>query len=304
MGNLAIDKILGRAAAVITYRREKRQKDVVHTVPADVEEFLDIPYKSRDGKELFMDVYKPVTEPGTELPVIVCVHGGALFLGSHRMSQGGGELLAQRGYLVCSLEYRLLPSVNVYEQVADICAGMDFVAKYLLNFDVDYSRLYMVAESAGAYLATYAVAMRYSRMLTGAIGYEASKMRFRAMALISGMYYTKKHDIVGTLALSMYGKDERSVRIAPYTNPEHPQVIYNLPPCLLVTSKADFIQHYTYEFGRALGENGIDHEILDMGEDKRLTHSFFFLHPDYPESAVVADRIAEWFRKYEPKQGK
>lgn len=299
MKRLGTKKILGDIASAVEKYRHKNDSEKQYPFPEGIEIVEDIPYYSQDGKKLYMDLYKPVTAPGVELPVIICIHGGALFMGSRKYSQGVGAMLAERGYLACFLEYRHLPAVNVYEQMADICSGMDFIGKYLVNYDVDYTRVYMLAESAGAYLATYSVAMRYSGKLVEAVGYQPSKMRVRALALISGMFYSRRKDIVGLMASSMYGKDERAKHIEPYTNPEHPQVIYNLPPCLLVTSKHDFLQKYTYEYGRALDENGIDHLIIDMGKDRKLTHSFFFIHPDYPESAVVADHVTEWFRKHE-----
>ena len=44
-----------------------------------LKEHRDIPYKNRSGKELLMDVFEPIVDKGTELPVIVNIHGGADF---------------------------------------------------------------------------------------------------------------------------------------------------------------------------------------------------------------------------------
>ena len=110
------------------------------------------------------------------------------------MSVGFCRQLAKRGYLVCSLEYRLIPNVRVYEQFDDVCAGMDCVGRKLVEFDVDFTRIYMVAESAGAYLATYVAAMKNSKALQNAIGYEPTKMHIKAMGLISGMFCTSRKD--------------------------------------------------------------------------------------------------------------
>jgi len=33
-----------------------------------------------------------------------------------------------------------------------------------------------------------------------------------------------------------------------YTNPEHPEIIYNISPCYLITSKADMLERYTLDF--------------------------------------------------------
>jgi hypothetical protein len=85
----------------------------------------------------------------------------------------------------------------VYEQFDDVCAGMDCIGRKLVDFDVDFTRIYMVAESAGAYLATYVAAMKKSKALQDAIGYEPTRMKIRAMGLICGMFYTTRHDALG-----------------------------------------------------------------------------------------------------------
>ena len=149
-----------------------------------------------------MDIFEPIVEKGTELPVIVNIHGGGLISGNKNLSVGFCRLLAKKGYLVFSLEYRLIPDVRVYEQFDDVCAGMNCIGRKLVDFDVDFTRIYMVAESAGAYLATYVAAMKKSEVLQKAIGYKPTNMIFKAMALISGMFYTTRKDKLGLFSLA------------------------------------------------------------------------------------------------------
>ena len=270
-------------------------------IPSDgIREYLDISYKNRSGKELQMDIFEPIVAPGTELPVIINIHGGALIMGNKDFSVGFCRQLAHRGYLVFSLEYRLIPDVRVYEQFDDVCAGMDCVGRKLVDFDVDLTRIYLVAESAGAYLATYVATMKKSKALQDAIGYAPSRMNFKAMGLISGMFYTTRKDATGRfLAKSFYGKDEKSKAMARFTNPEDPEIIYNIPPCYLVTSKADMLERYTLDFAGELGNKGIEHFLRHMGSDPKLIHAFPVLRPDLPESNRVIDEIVDWFKKHE-----
>jgi acetyl esterase/lipase len=264
-------------------------------------EYKDIPYQNHDGKELLMDIFEPIVEKGTELPVIVNIHGGGLIGGSKNLSVGFCRQLAKRGYLVFSLEYRLIPEVRVYEQFDDVCAGMDCVGKKLVDFDVDLTRTYITAESAGAYLATYVAAMKYSEVLQNAVGYKSTNMTFRAMGLISGMFYTTRNDMLGRfLSGSIYGKDDRSKAIAEYTNPEHPEIIHNIPPCYLITSKADMLERYTLDFAGELGNKGVVHYLRHMGSDPKLLHAFPVLNPALPESERVIDEIVAWFVRHEP----
>ena len=282
---------------------KKLSLDDIREISAEgIKEHRGIPYKNRIGKELLMDIYEPQVPAGTELPVIVNVHGGGLIDGNKNLSEGFCRQLAKRGYLVFSLEYRLIPDVRVYEQFDDVCAGMDCVGRKLVDFDVDFTRIYMVAESAGAYLATYVTAMKKSKALQGAIGYEPTRMSFKAMGLISGMFYTTRNDSLGWfLSRSIYGKDERSRAMAEYTNPEHPEIIYNIPPCYLITSKADMLERYTLDFAGELGNKGVEHFLRHMGSDPKLIHAFPVLRPDLPESERVIDEIVRWFKGHEGK---
>lgn len=273
----------------------------IEEIPSDgIREHLDIPYTNRSGKELLMDIFEPIVTPGTELPVIINIHGGGLIMGNKEFSVGFCRQLAHRGYLVCSLEYRLIPDVRVYEQFDDVCAGMDCIGRKLVDFDVDLTRIYLVAESAGAYLATYVAAMKKSTALQKAIGYEPSRMNFKAMGLISGMFYTTRKDSTGRfLSGPFYGKDEKSKAMARFTNPEDPEIIYHIPPCYLVTSKADMLERYTLDFAGELGNKGVEHFLRHMGSDPKLIHAFPVLRPDLPESERVIDEIIKWFKEHE-----
>ena len=269
-------------------------------IPSDgLVEYRDIPYFNRNGKKLLMDIFKPDVDELTELPIIVNIHGGGLITGNKNNSEGFCRLLAKRGYLVFSLEYRLVPAVKVYEQIDDVCAGMDCIGSKLIDFNVDINRIYMVAESAGAYLALYTAAMKNSKKLQEAIGYKPTRMRFKALGLISGMFYTTRNDALGLfLSHAFYGNDEKSKKIGIYTNPENPEIIYNIPPTYLVTSKADMLERYTLDFAGELGNKGIEHHLRHMGSYKNLLHAFPVIRPDLPESSRVVDEIVAWFESH------
>lgn len=286
-----------------TLNHSLKLDDMGEISPEGLKEYPDIPYKNRRGKELLMDIYQPLNvDPLADLPVVVNIHGGALIFGSKNLSRGFCRQIAKRGYLVFSLEYQMVPEVRVYEQFDDVCAGMDCIGRKLVEFNVDFRRIFMVAESAGAYLATYTAAMKRSKVLQDAIGYPPSRMDFRGLGLISGMFYTNRKDPTGIfLSRSYYGKDERSRQMAEFTNPEHPEIIYNIPPCYLITSKADLLERYTLDFAGELGNKGIEHKLRHMGSDKKLIHAFPVLRPDLPESERVIDEIIGWFNDHSPK---
>ena len=252
---------------------------------------------NRSEVPLAMDIFKPKVPEGQELPVIVIIHGGGLVTGDRKISRRFGKVLAGRGYLVFSVEYRLAPRANAAEQLDDICAGMDLVGRKIVDFDVDVTRMFLAAESAGAYLAMYVAAMKRSEKLQKAIGYEPTRMVFRAVGLISGMLYTNKPDPIGWLmADQFYGDKRTDPEFLQYMDPENPEILNNLPPAFLITSRGDFLNNYTLMFHEALKNAGRTSHLIYYGEQE-LTHAFPVMKPYLPQSRDAIDRMLAWFEQ-------
>lgn len=263
----------------------------------DVEEKLNIAYINRGETPLAMDIFKPVKKSGTELPVIVAIHGGGLTTGSRSVCRPMSRFLAHQGYLVFSLEYRLAPRANVCQQLDDVCAGMDIVGKMLVDYDVDFSRIFLVAESAGAYLATYVVAMHNSKVLQDAIGYEASRFVFKAIGLCSGMFYTNRNDPSGwLLSEQIYGEKLTDENFLQYMNPEHPEIIDNLVPTYLMTSNGDFLNNYTLMMNEALKRAGKTRHLCYYA-DNELQHAFIACQTDNPKVQAAIKKMLDWFEE-------
>ena len=263
----------------------------------EVEEILNNPYMNRSEVPLAMDIFKPVVPDKQELPVIVTIHGGGLVLGDRKMSRRFAKTLAGRGYLVFSVEYRLAPRANSAEQLDDICAGMDLVGRKLVDYEVDFTRMFLVAESAGAFLAIYVAAMKRSLPLQKAIGYEPTKMKFTALGLISGMFYTNRPDPIGLLLSEQFFGDKRTDKnFLKYTDPEHSEIVDNLPPAFFVTSRGDFLNNYTLMYHKKLKKAGKTTKLIYYGEEE-LGHAFVTMKPWLKKSQDAIDKMIDWFEE-------
>ena len=81
-----------------------------------------------------------------------------------------------------------------------------------------------------------------------------------------------------------------------YMDPENEDVIKNLPPVVLTSSRSDFLRKHTLLYSKALKDAGHECELIYYpNKDKKLFHAFPTLDPDLPESEEVLDRITEWF---------
>ena len=284
-------------------RSEKRNRKVydpeIESPKAvyEVEEMLNNPYMNREEVPLAMDIFKPVVPDDRDLPAIVVIHGGALIFGDRGISRSYAKALAKRGYLVFSIEYRHAPRANACEQLDDVCAGMDLVGRKMLEFNVDLTRIFLTAESAGAYLATYVAAMKKSKKLQDAIGYKPTRMTFRALGLHGGMFYTDKDDPIGWfLADQFYGNKLMDDNFRQYLDPEHEEIINNLPPVFLTTSRGDFLNNYTLMYHEALKKAGRKSRLVYFG-DETLGHAFVGLDANRAESVKAMDLMTDYFEE-------
>lgn len=138
--------------------------------PDDVSELTDINYCDDGLQAHTLNVYRPASNQKT-LPVIINVHGGGLVMGNKEFNRFFCAELSRLGYVVFSIEYRLVPEVQVYQQFADVAAAMDYIDDSVLVYGGDPNRVYMVGDSAGAYLIAYTVAMQKSDALATAAAF-------------------------------------------------------------------------------------------------------------------------------------
>ena len=273
--------------------RWAREHNDANPVPGDVETELDIPYGSQSWAR--MDLYRPKGKAGP-LPVIVNFHGGGLLMGSKELNRPLCAQMAQARYLVFCPEYPLVPEVTVYDQYAAAAAAMERVNGLLEEKGGCRNRVYLVGDSAGAYLMVYSVAMQRCPSMAKAAGVTPSGLPVKALGLMSGMFYTRRHDQIGIfLTGDFYGKGWRRHPFRPYTNPEHPEILKSLPPCYFITAGADNLRHYTTSYYEAAKNAGISCKLEDLPNDPRLVHAFCAMYPEYPESRQVISNMLSFF---------
>ena len=113
------------------------------------ETFLDLPYAEVDGRSLLLDLYVP-PQRDDPLPVIVWVHGGAWLAGSK--SGGPAIRMAERGYAVASVSYRLSGEAKFPAQIHDCKAAVRWLRANAARYSLDPERIGAWGLSAGGHL--------------------------------------------------------------------------------------------------------------------------------------------------------
>ncbi len=111
----------------------------------------DIPYADPAHERQVLDVYRP--ERGGPGPVVVWIHGGGWQTGDKREVALKPKLFTERGLVFVSMNYRLLPSVDMGAIVDDVGRAVGWVHEHIGEYGGDPNRLLLMGHSAGAQLA-------------------------------------------------------------------------------------------------------------------------------------------------------
>ncbi|MCI5726375.1 MAG: alpha/beta hydrolase [Clostridium sp.] len=276
-----------------------KERDKVLSLPDNIEIKTNIKYSDDDCLAHRLDIYRPKDKTNEILPVIINIHGGGLLLGNKEFNKYFCAEISSLGFMVYSIEYRLVPDCNFFDQLDDVSRAMDYINSRIISDNGDPSHIYGTADSGGAFLLLYSVAMQKSKSLEQATNIKASIINFKALAFISGMFYTTKFDKIGLFLPSyLYGKKYKKSIFAPYINPENPEIISSLLPCYLVTSHNDFLQNYTLNFEKALTNYNIPHKLDNYPKNSELTHAFSVFKPFIKESKDTIKSMIDFLTQY------
>ena len=109
-----------------------------------------------------LDLYLPKSNHSNQknqklAPILMIVHGGAWSIGdkSHQnLIQHKASYWNQQGWVVISVNYRLVPKVTVQQQTQDIADALSYVQKNALHWQADNHKIVIMGHSASAHLVT------------------------------------------------------------------------------------------------------------------------------------------------------
>lgn len=108
-----------------------------------------------DADELRVDIWQPDDGERTvqKRPAVVVVHGGGWRSGTRSQFARWNEWLAEQGYVVFDIDYRLAPPANWQTAPADVRCAVGWVKDNANHYDVDPERVALMGRSAGGQLA-------------------------------------------------------------------------------------------------------------------------------------------------------
>lgn len=286
----------------------KRDKGL--TEPEDIKKFRDISYGPYDKWNL-LDVYVPADKENNakikagksdaeNFPVILNIHGGGYFYGDKELYRFYCMRLAQFGFAVVNINYRLAPEFHFPSPLDDAMGAMKWIDENAAEYGLDKENVFMVGDSAGAQITSQFACIFTNKDYADLFGLKAPEgVKLRAIGLACGMYklperaHSEKddmimHDYLGDMALLSDPRVEL-----------HSNITENYPAAYLFSSYCDFLFTECEPFARFLEEKGLDvkFDIYGSKAAKEVAHVFHCnLRLDEGEKANKAQ--ADFFIKH------
>lgn len=263
------------------------------TPPENVEVFADIPYIDDGRWEHLLDIYAPKGNTKV-LPVIIDIHGGGWMYGTKRINQYYNMTLADKGYVVFSINYRLVPDCDIAEQLQDCMHSFEWIKKNAKKYNGDLKELYVTGDSAGGFLAAFTTMLNNSEQLREVFGTVSPDLNIRGVALTCPVCYMDPSDFTGIYTRQMLGRDYKSKKYAAYVNLDRALKESSMPPTYLITCGGDMpARKATFKAYEDLEDAGVKCKLKYL-PDKKLMHVFCITDPFAPVSAEVNNDMLKY----------
>jgi acetyl esterase/lipase len=111
----------------------------------------DIVFQEVDGEKVKADLYRPDSD--AKLPAIVMIHGGVWMAGDKWNVIDHARELAEAGFVVMAINYRLAPKFKWPTQLIDCQRSLKWIQENQQEWNLDLDRIGVWGYSAGAQLA-------------------------------------------------------------------------------------------------------------------------------------------------------
>lgn len=256
-------------------------------------------------KDLRLDIYEPTLAP-TPRPLVLWIHGGGWSGGTE--DNPPAQFLAEQGYVVASVQYRLSGEAKWPAQIQDVKGAVRWLRANAATFGIDVDRIGAWGSSAGGHLTAFLAATGEVGVVTlggttidleGTTGGNlAFSSRIQAavdwfgptdFVAMDSFPSTIDHDAVNSPESSLLGEDIDTVLMEVASADPRTFVSLDDPPLLIQHGTADPAVPYSqserlYEMARYAF--GLDCRFVPVpdglhggpGFDPQLAQSFFDEH--------------------------
>lgn len=263
------------------------------TEPEGLVKILDIPYIDDGEKGHLLDIYYP--EGTTEnLPVIIDIHGGGWMYGYKEINKNFCLKLAEKGFLVASINYRLAGDVLFDDQIRDIFSALKWLNENLKDYPADMDNIFLAGDSAGGHFSCVTTAVNLNKDMQEDFGVEYCGFDFNAVAAICpAVDLISPNFLMNVNVPILLGDKWRKSKFKKYLDVNR-IISADFPPFYVNTARNDFLKKQCYKLKDILERNNIEHKFHDF--DKPLSHVFNVVDPFSKYGDMANTEIAEFFK--------
>lgn len=154
-------------------------------VPSDLEVTHDVEIGKGGGKVLHAEIVRSKSAMAHPARAIIYVHGGGWMGGDNKCDVRRTYFLAQKGYLVASIEYRLSVEAKWPAQIEDCKLGVRWLRANAARYGIDPNHIGIYGHSAGGHLVACMGTMDDPKY-EGSGGYEGVSSKVQAVLDTAG----------------------------------------------------------------------------------------------------------------------
>ncbi len=213
--------------------------------------------------QLRLDFYRPARGEGA-VPCVVVIHGGGWDSGDNSQLPGFNHWLANEGYAVAAISYRLAPAHPWPAQRDDTLAALAYLKAHAPDLGIDPTRFVLFGRSAGGQIAS-------------AVGYTANDPAIRGVVALYAPHdmrfvwsISRDDDALNSLKLmtQYLGGPPTPERTEIYDTASAQNNVRRgvTPPTLLVHGVIDTLvwQRHSERLAARLAEEGVPHAHLPL----------------------------------------
>ena len=261
-----------------------------------------------DDPHQVLAIYQP-TDAGrhVRMPLIVDIHGGGWVYGDLGINHLYCTRLAELGFAVANVAYRLQPEVNLRDQVQDLFAALRWLGEHADDYGFDPNNVFLTGDSAGGHLASLVSCVDVSEREWRIFNVTADHgLTIRAVGIVNGVvvgtYRTSPSspllDIADRALLKAMCGDDPNAPWRPYRSFVTFMDGVDLKPMFVVSGLSDPFYTQTRHLLDYLESRHAQVESLIWPKNRKLGHVFNIMEVDWEESRHTNAAMCDYFRRW------
>lgn len=142
----------------------------------------------REYTNSLLDIYYP-KESTEKIPVVLYIHGGGFIKGNKEMAKYFGPVFVEDKYAFISLNYDLVPSVTIFDQLKQINQSLKFIVENADKYSLNVNKINIAGSSAGGFLALQLLSAYNNHSYANSLNINlVDNVTFNSILLYSSVY--------------------------------------------------------------------------------------------------------------------